>query len=138
MDENGDDSKGAAQRQRPGIPHKDLGGMTIEPKEAESGANNRGAEYGKFPRPPYVRNVEVTGAAKVAGKISEYQKHERDEKRASNGQPVQSVRKVDRIGAAYNSEHREDQSRQTGAGKDRMLIKRHHDLGHQLAGGRGW
>jgi hypothetical protein len=66
LGEHGQRADGAAQRQRAGVAHEDLGRMTVEPEEADGGADERGAEHRQLAGAAHVEDLQIVGRPEVA------------------------------------------------------------------------
>src|SRR5215472_14412463 len=108
MHQDSDNAKGAAQRERTGVAHEDLRWVTVEPKEAQTGADEGGAKDSEFAGARHKRDLQITGNFCVACDISKNQKDKADNECATDGQAVQTIGQIDGVGAAYDGNDTDD------------------------------
>ncbi len=80
-----------AERQRAGVPHEDLGGMAVEPEKAEAGTKKRRAKDHQFLASGNLRQKEVGGKNRMAGKVGKEAEDEGDGEEATGGKTVETV-----------------------------------------------
>src|SRR5579859_7581594 len=111
LDDDGDDPKGSAERQRADIAHEDFSGMSVVPEKTERSANQRAAKDRQFADARNVLNVEVSRPARVAADVSEYGQGARGDDSAANRQTVEAVSQIHRVGRAGDNDGDEQQER---------------------------
>ena len=92
--DEGDDREGGAHRERARVAHEDLGGVGVEPEEAEQGPDEEGAEDGQV---------------RLGRAVEEGDDQERDEREdeGAAGQAVEAVGQVDPVAHGHDGEGRE-------------------------------
>ena len=66
-----DDSDHSADRERSGVAHEDLRGMTVEPEKAQAGADERRADHGQLAGERIKRDLQIFRDAKIPGRVGQ-------------------------------------------------------------------
>ena len=111
--------------------------MAVEPHKTEARPDHRPAKYRQLAGAFDVGDLQIGRHPGVARRIRQDEKHKRDNGRAADGQAVQPVGQIDRVGTADNREGSQYDANDSahGAVSDGKLVKRDHDLADQEAGG---
>lgn len=127
------------ERERTGVPHKDLRGMAVEPEEAERGSDGGTEEDGEFAAAGDEGDLQVVGHSFVSCQITEGEESGTAEEKTASGKSIETIRQIDRIGTAGKDEHSpEEEERAEGddeiaEGPDETgpcgnLFERRHDV----------
>ena len=103
---DGDGSQQSAERQRTGVSHEDFGFGGIEPKKAETAADNCGTEDGNFTGSRNNKSGEMRGNGSSAG-VSNQHENGKTANQQTGSEAVEAVTQIDRIGGAGNDNHGE-------------------------------
>ena len=96
----------APQCQRTGVSHEDFGFGGIEPKKAETAADNCGTEDGNFTGSRNNKSGEMRGNGSSAG-VSNQHENGKTANQQTGSEAVEAVTQIDRIGGAGNDNHGE-------------------------------
>jgi hypothetical protein len=106
---HGDGAQRAAQRQRAGVAHEDLGRRRVVPEEAQAGADQGPAEHRQLANARHVVDLQVFGEDVVADEIGDQAKRRRRDHHRHDGQAVETVGEVHRVGEADDHQRGEGQ-----------------------------
>src|SRR5512137_171669 len=111
LGEDGEHPQRAAQGQRAHVAHEHRGRVGVEPEEGDAGPGHGGAEDRHLLGAVHRRDSQVGGQAEAgdggAGHVGEHQEgHRRDDGRP-DGEPVEPVGEVDRVGGPHHHEEHE-------------------------------
>src|SRR5690606_7504287 len=129
LEEDRHRAEGAPDRNAAGVSHEDLGGMGVEPEEAEARPHERGAEYRELTGPREIEEIEKRSEIGAAQDVGKDRKCQRRNRRQPGGESIQAVGQVDRVAAAGNDggyEEDEEPGR-----------KVHHQVFEERQGGGG-
>ena len=118
---NRDHPDHAADGERAGVAHEDFRRMTIEPEKAEAGADERGANYGEFAGERIKWDLQIFRDAKISGGVGKQRVGKRDRDRATDGETIETVREIDRVGRADDDEREKDEREPAHVRDDRRL-----------------
>ena len=99
----------AADRERAGVAHEDFGGMAVEPKKAEAGADQRGADDRELAGERIKRDLEIFRDPEISRRVGEQRVGERDRDRAADREAVEAVGEVHRIRRADDDEREKEE-----------------------------
>src|SRR6202035_5211531 len=95
-----DPADGGPQRQRSHVAHEDLGGVAVEPEEAQAGADQGAAEDGDLAHPGDIGDLQIAGDHLVAGDVGEDGVGGGGDHGGADRQTVQAVGQVDGVRSA--------------------------------------
>src|SRR5688572_3421839 len=108
LDKDGHGADGAAEPQGADVAHEDLGGIGVVPEEPEAGADQRAAEDRQLAGVGEVRQQQVAGQHGVAGHIRQGGEGGCSDAKRADGESVQTIGEVHRIGRAHQHQHDEE------------------------------
>src|ERR1700730_12686647 len=123
LDDHRDKSKRPAQRKRAHIAHENFRGMRVVPKKTKGSAYKRTTKNGKFANAWNILNFKIRGPTKIAAHIGKHCERPSSNHCASNGQAVETVRKVHGVRCSGNHQRNEKQERQE---RQRPNMRRSH------------
>ena len=85
---------------------KTLRGMAVEPKEAETRADERRADDRELAGEGIKWNLQIFGDAKISGRVREQRVGERDRDRATDGETIEAVGEIDGVRRADDDDAR--------------------------------
>ena len=97
--------QGGTETQGPGVSHKDLGRIGIEPEKPQTGSHHRASEHGELARLPHGDHLEVAGDRGMSSYVRQHGVGRRCHNHGSRCQPVQSIGEVDGITAPDDHQH---------------------------------
>ncbi len=97
-------AQGRAQGQGAHVAHEHLGRIGVEPQEAQAGAAQGAEEHGQLAGARHIGQEQVLGVAGVAGDVGEHRQGRRHHDGGHDGQAVQAVGEVHRVGGADDDE----------------------------------
>ena len=87
------------------IPHKDLGGIGVEPEKSQRGPHHCTSDNGELARFPNVDDLQVTGDGNMSCHVGQHGVRARRHNHGARRQPIQSVSEVDSITAPHDDHH---------------------------------
>src|ERR1700687_1481933 len=106
LDDDRDSAQGAPQRERTDVTHEDFGWMGVVPEETERGSDECAAEHRQFADAWDVLNLQIGGPSVVAAHIGQDRQRPSRDDRAADGQSIEPVSQVHRIGRTHNDDDR--------------------------------
>src|SRR5438105_6957237 len=101
---NGDDTDHSTDSERAGVPHENFGRVTIKPEETKAGTDERGTNHRQLTGEWIKRDLQIFRDLEITGGIRKKSVGEGDCDGATDGETVETVGQIDRIGGTddYN------------------------------------
>ena len=128
---HGDDAEHAAETERAGVAHEDLGRIGIVPEEAHARADHGGEQHGNLARAGRELDAEVFREDEVTREIGDHRIGGSGKGHRHDREAVEPVGEVHRIGAADHDDHAEED--EEAAERQEVIV---HE-GHRDAAGEG-
>ena len=124
----GNNTQHAPQGQASGVPHEDLRWMSIVPEEAHARPYKGKAGYGELPTLTDVGYQEILSVVGTSRQVGQQCKGKPDQDNKTNGQSVETVGKIHRVGCKYQQKNRKRNIQQSEI-DHRMLEERYIQKG---------
>src|SRR5262245_10923784 len=100
----GNGAERTAECERSRIPHEDLRGRSIEPEEAEAGADQGPADDGKLAGPWHEMDLQIFGEQRIADEIGDEAEGGGGDHHRHDGEAVETIGEVHGVAGTDNDE----------------------------------
>jgi hypothetical protein len=132
LEQDRERAEGATHRQRARVAHEDLGGVRVEPQEAERGADQAHAVDRELTGARQIEDLEVARPVRPAGYVGEPREGEARDAREPDRQAVEPVRQVHGVRAPGQDEH-DERHVEPSQVQEHVLEEGEARLSHELA-----
>ena len=98
--------------------------MTVEPEKAQTGSDERGTNHRELAGERIKRDLQIFRDSKISGGVGKQRVGERDRDRAADGETIETVGEIDRIGRADDDDREKDEREPPHVGDDGSLEER--------------
>ena len=109
FEQHGQGADDAAQRQGAHVAHEDLGGIGVVPEKSHAGAEDPRADHRQFAAARQIGELQVSRIDGVSDDVGEHPVHDHRKGDRDDGQSVQSVGEIHRVGDGHHDEGNEGQ-----------------------------
>lgn len=107
LDDHGDGAQGAAESQRTGISHEDLGRIRVEPEKPEERADQGADEHGHLADVANIDDVQIGRKSGMPDDVGQAAQRHRTGDGGAGRETVEAVREVDGVRGAGDHQHHE-------------------------------
>src|SRR5688500_13506293 len=125
LEQNGDGSERAAERQRTGIAHEHLRRIRVVPQKADQRSDHRGAKDGELPGVDEIEDAEITARVDASDDVGK----DRERRERDGAQPrretIHPVGEIHRVAHPHQDERREedvDPLERSGQRNDKQVL----------------
>src|SRR5262249_57014006 len=108
LGDDGDVSDEATKRKRAGVAHEDRGGRTVEPQEAEAGAENGAAQHRELAGAEHEIDLQIFGEVRIADRPGNRPEAAGRDHDRSDSKAIEAVSEIHGVAGADYDERAED------------------------------